>query len=363
MRTAIFLLAGVVLACDAGSSDSEAGAGAGDGADGADGSDGTATGGGACDVPAGGEVVLPWSEFAASDGLTGPAYGLLTDGASLFINLYDRIVAVPLAGGSAVELYRSPKSLPLGLQMWDDENGIIVYEAGVWSRVPYAGGGGEALTVGLPNGAAVFDWDRGTDRLLAALDDLAARTTTVYSVTLGHASALPMVEGASVGYTRRWVEGGGTLYTQGRMDPEPADHTIYRFVGPDFALPEALTLTPPPLALVGADEAAFYYSPDSLDPAVRGLYRVVHGTTTSERVVTSYWSTLTRAHAGTDGLYVNDASALWHLPDSGPAVRVASVPATGGCTTHEVLGHEGWLYTVTFRAETGENQVWRVRQP
>jgi hypothetical protein len=367
-RPLLLLTATAALACES-SSSSDGGA---DGADGTDGSSGTdAADGGdgadgststdACPLPAGAEVVIPFTTFAAPDGSKGPAYGLATDGTNLFVNLFDRIVKAPLGGGAVSTIYTSTEEIPLGIAMWQDDDSLVIREAGQWYRLSFSGDK-TPVTVGLPNGSSVFNWDPGTDTFVAKVDSFDSRTTDVVRITVGSDTPETLINDSMVGYTRAWVKGGDYLYTQLPIDPVTADYTIHRFTGPAYGAAEPLALTPAAAGIAGATAEALYYFPDSIAAADIGLYRVPHGSTTSERIHEQYWSVLTPAwgRADLNSLYVNDASSLWMIPATGNAKQISTVP-TGSCTTHEVMAHDGWVYTVTFRSLSGENQAWRIR--
>ncbi|MBT9560807.1 MAG: hypothetical protein IV100_32585 [Myxococcales bacterium] len=369
-RPLILLAAAAALACESSSSsdgsadgaDGTDGASATDAADGADGTDGS-TSTDACAPPSGAEIVFPFTTVLAPEGSRGPAYGLATDGTDLFVNLFDRIVKAPLGGGTVSTIYQSSEEIPLGIAMWQDDDSLVVREAGKWYRLSFSGDKSD-ITVGLPNGSSVFNWDPSTDTFLAKLDSFESRTVDVVRVAVGSDTPETLINDSTAGYTRAWVKGGDYLYTQLPIDPVTADYTIQRFTGPSYGAAEPLALSPAPAGIAGATSEALYYFPDSIAAGDIGLYRVPHGSTTSERVYDQYWSVLAPGwgRADTSTLYVNDASALWMVPATGNAVKITTVP-TGSCTTHEVMAHDGWIYTVTFKSLSEENQAWRIPLP
>jgi len=303
---------------------------------------------------------MDWTSFPGTDGTTAPNYGLATDGSVLFANFFDRIVKVALPSGAAMDVYRSPREIPLGFESFEDDTGMIVEESDTWLRFPYDGGPAETLTLSLPAGARVFDFDRTTDTFLARLDNFDADTTDVLKVTVGDAAPTVVLTGAMVGKSRNWFESGGTLFTQGlRPFDGTADDNIYSFAA-GMATPTMLTVSPPANQLIGVTSTSLYYvQSDDIDQW--GVYRVPHAGGTAAQVHEGFFLGLSGYQTG-DTIYINDASNLWRIKEGEMVTKIAPVPAGGECTTHEVLAHDGFVYAVTYHSTRGDNQIWRIAE-
>lgn len=303
---------------------------------------------------------MDWTAFPDDDGTTTPNYGLATDGNVLLANFFDRIVKVTLPSGQASEVYRSPEEIPLGLRTFEDDTGMIVAEGDTWLRLPYDGGAMENLTVGLPVGARVFDFDPATDTFLARVDEFGGDTTDVVKVTIGEATPTVLIDNATVGKLRNWFESAGALFTQG-LDPLEGtpDDNIYAFAA-GMATPTMLTVTPAANELIGVTSASLYYV-QSDDVNQWGVYRVPHAGGTATQVFDGFFLGLSGYQDG-DSIYINDASNLWRIKEGEMVAKLAPVPAGGECTTHEVLAHDGFVYAVTYHSTRGDNQIWRVAE-
>jgi hypothetical protein len=355
------LVSGVWTGCGA---DSD-GDGDGSGDPGADVGGGGGDGGGGgspdgCEPPAGAEIVMPWTAFPDEDNMTGPCYGLITDGTLLYVNMRDRIVTVPLNGGTATEVFRSPEEIPVLLTMWADTDRIVFNDNGDWYELPY-GGAPVPATVPVQFANTIFDFDPATDTFYAADEDFVDDNIDLVSAVVGEATPTVLASDLTVGLGREWVRSGDRFYTQeSQNDDFTAGRSVY-VINLGDAAPTALELTPPPFNLVGATSAALYYA-SSEDPSTWGVYRVAHGGGSPERIWdTVFFGGLGGVQSATDRLYGNDATNLWRITDGQDLALIAQVPVQG-CTTHEVLAHEGFVYTVTFNDDDGTNQIWRVAE-
>lgn len=312
-----------------------------------------------CEPPAGAEVVMPWTVLASDATQAAPAYDLATDGTSLYANFFDVIVSVPLAGGAATEVYRSPAEIPLGFSMWADATGLILEESGTWTRVPF-GGAATPLTVDLTFTADVFEVDAAAGALYAVVEDFAAGTRTLVRATLDGAAATTLVGPTDVGRNQKWFRAGDRFFTTGSPAEDfTPDPRIFLFeVGQP--VPVEVSLDPASDLLVAVTDDALFYATNR-DVTSWGLFRAGLSGGTTDRIFDGYFIGASRGNAHDVGssVYLNDATQLWRLSESGDAAVVAMVPA-GACTTHTVHAHEGFVYTVTFNSSTGENQIWRV---
>lgn len=327
------------------------------GGGGADSGGGSADG---CEPPAGAEIVMPWTAFLDEDGAGGPAYGLLTDGSLLYVNMRDRIITVPLEGGTATEVFRSPEDIPILLTMWGDTDRIVFNDNGTWYELPFGGTPGPA-TVPVEFASEIFDYDPATDTFYGTDEDFVTDTLNIYSAVVGDITQTVLLANQTVGVGRRWYRSGERFYTQeAQNDDFTAADTIYAFE-PGAVAPTLLTLTPAPSTIIGTTSTALYYDSNE-DPATWGAYRVAHGGGAAEQIWNSYFfGGLGDKQSSSNRLYGNDATNLWRIEDGQDLVLIAPVPA-GDCTTHEVLAHEGHVYTVTYDDDTDRNQVWRVAE-
>lgn len=351
----LVLLSGMACSPDDGGG---SGPGASGGAGGSDGAGGGASG---CELPAGAEVVMPWQKLLPVDGSSSstPAYDLATDGTSLFVNFFDQVAKMPLAGGSVTNVYQSSKSIPLGFAMFQGNGGVLVEESGSWVKIPFSGGAAAPLALTLPAGAEVIDVDPSTDAIWARTQDFSAKTVSIVKITPGAAAPETLIAGVSKGYGERWVRSGDRFFTQGGGDLSAPDRSIY--VATTGGAPAPFAVDPPNAKLIGATATHIFYVADALESDKVGLYRVPAAGGASERIFDSY-STGSGQPWNTDGaIFVNDATNLLKLPDSGNAKKISSVP-TQSCTTHTVLAHGGYVYTVTYKSLSGENVVWRIKE-
>ena len=313
-----------------------------------------------CEPPTSADIILPWTAFPDNDGMTGPCYGLITDGSLLYVNMRDRILTVPLDGGDATEVFRSPEEIPVLLTMWGDTDRILFNDNGTWYELPY-GGAPVPTSVPIQFVYEIFDFDPVTDTFYAANDNFADDNVDVVSAVVGDLTSTVLFEDQTVGLSREWLRSGDRFYTQeSQNDDFTGGDAIYVFQ-PGEPVPTALSLTPEPSTIVGATDAALYYT-SSADPSTWGVYRVAHGSSSAEQIWDSvFFGGLGVSQRSATQIHGNDATNLWRITDGEELVLIAEVPSQG-CTTHEVLAHNGFIYTVTFNDESGENQIWRIAE-
>jgi hypothetical protein len=303
---------------------------------------------------------MPWKKIEPADptGSPAPAYGLATDGTSLYVNFFDSLVKMPLAGGEVTTVHKSSEEIPLGFKTFQDDTGVLVLEKGAWVRIPFSGGAAEPLSVPLPNGAEVIDLDPATDTLWATVNDYSAKTTSVLKATIGAAAAETVISGQETGYSERWYRSGDRFFTQG---PAGGSRPIY--VAQPGGAPAPFAVSPPSAGLLGVTGTSVFYMADSFESSTVGVHRLPTAGGATQRVYSSYTTggLSSQSWRTADALYVNDATYLLKFSDAGEAKRISGVP-TSACTTHMILPHGGYVYTVTFRSGTGENTVWRIKE-
>ncbi|MCS6898239.1 MAG: hypothetical protein RMJ98_00655 [Myxococcales bacterium] len=328
------------------------------------GSGGSGDGGGTgseCDLPAGAEVVMPWKKLEPVDptGSPGPAYGLANDGTSVYVNFFDVLVKMPLAGGEVTTVYKSTKELTTGFRTFASTTGIYVFETGRETvLLPYDGSAPKPVTLPFPGNFSVVQFDPASDTFWAEVRDFEARTITLFKAKAGAASAETVLGPLDSLYDEspRWFAAEDRVFVQAFKPPYP----IYT-AQPGGAL-ASFPVDPPSAGIIGLLGSHLFYS--SKDISRLGVYRIPVAGGTAQRVYSSYTT------AGTFGggrwktpgaIYLNDATNLLKIPENGEGKLLSSVP-TGACTTHEVMAHGGYVYTVTFRSSTGENTVWRIKE-
>ena len=312
-------------------------------------------------MPEGAEVVMPWRKIERtnpSDPGT-PAYGFATDGAELYVNFYEVVVKMPLAGGNVTEVFRSPNELTLGIKSFQDGNGMVLLDLGKWTRIPFGGGAPQALSLTLPVGSKVFDFDPATSSVWAELNDFDAKTVTVIkgNVDSGAVETILGPQPRSKGY--RWYRFGDRFFSEGESNGVKRP----MFVAQQGGNLEPFPTNPASRRLMGATKNFLYYLSDAFNGEDFGAFRISLAGGASERVYSkTFIPDVTESWRDDSTLYTNDANSIERFSEAGEARQITSLPADGNCTSHGVLAHDGYVYVATYQSSSGENQIWRIKE-
>jgi hypothetical protein len=310
-------------------------------------------------MPEGAEVVMPWRKIERiNPGDPGtPAYGFATDGTELYVNFFEVVVKMPLAGGSVTEVFRSSNELTLGIKSFQDSNGMVLLDSGQWTRIPFGGGAPQALSLTLPLGSTVFDFDPATDSVWAELNDFSAKTVAVIKGNVDSGAIETILAPQPQSKGEFWYRAGERFFSQG----EPTGGERPLLVAQQGGTSEPFPTTPASGLLIGATKNFLYYQSSAFTGDDAGAFRVPLAGGASERVYQNFIPGASYSWRDDSTLYINDASYIVRFSEVGEARRVTPVP-TGACTSHGVLVHDGYVYVATFGSTSGENQIWRIKE-
>ncbi len=191
----------------------------------------------------------------------------------------------------------------------------------------------------------------------ASVLDFSSKTVSVIKAGLVGGAPETVLAAQPLGYGERWHRSGDRFFVQG--DLSGGSKPIYS--APKGGAPVAFPVDPPSGLLLGVTKGFVYYQSSSFDAATSGVFRVPVAGGKAERVFEEFVPGAAHSWRDDDSLYINDANYLLRFSDSKGAKRITPVP-TDSCTTHQVLAHGGYVYTVTYGSLSGQNQVWRFKE-
>jgi hypothetical protein len=311
---------------------------------------------------------MPWNRSAASDSLW--ATGLASGGGELYVAFKDRILKMPLAGGTASEVYRSAEEIvfPYEFQILQDDTGLVIRDRQRWLRLPYGGGAADMLSVPIPVEAQIISFDPAADTVWAAVHDHSTRQVSIIRARFGAASADTVIAPQPIGYNSRWLRSGDRFFTT----QADRDANLMRpmYVALEGGAPMPFMVDPPNYQLIsGVTNRSVFYEVDALDFSVGGIYRVSVTGGPSTRMPDTFAMTVVARWQTADALYTltieSEGYSLVKFSDTqNPRVlALVRTPLGGGpCDLHGVLAHAGYVYTTTFNSRENTTQIWRVRE-
>jgi hypothetical protein len=332
----------------------------GSGGEGAGGAAGLPT----CTPPTGATVLLDWAVRDREQG--SPVYNLTVDGEHLYVQQLDRIVRVPVAGGTEEVVFENRSEIPITTNAWvrTDDQLFVVDDQGPL-LVPKAGGAVTPLSLpddrwlgGLLGMNAPYD--RATNTLYAAKfsSETGEQLTTLFSIGVDDALQTLLAEGLRMESSSNFDFDDGAVYAQ-LVNIEPRLQ-VTRDAGASWQTVEFTVAPETEARFAGAHAGQVWFTVANFSTGFTGLASAPN--TGGELVLAAEDYILTTQLAKADGYVgMNNAGALFVAPTSGGgASREIPLAIGPDCTSHSVAVGAGRVFSSFFHASSGESLVFAL---